>query len=74
MTTKLSCSGCRWLNPNFGTGRSFNGASNVRYGECRKNAPIAVVNEYDEDERAFPIVRFEDWCGDFNSQDGEVVR
>lgn len=47
--------------------------SNYEYGECRKNPPVANFSEYDIRERAFPIVRTVDWCGQWRSQNGECL-
>lgn len=46
---------------------------NIEYGECRRGRPSANFTEYRAFERVFPIVRVSDWCGEWQSADGEVL-
>lgn len=69
---KASCKTCIFFHDDVTVSAHL--FHDVAYGECRRRPAVPVLDEIAESkERAFPIMRIEDWCGEWRSEDGEVL-
>lgn len=43
----------------------FANGNRFKEGQCRRRSPVASRILSDENAAVFPVVKYEDWCGEF---------
>jgi hypothetical protein len=70
---KASCQNCFFFHPQI-TYEVFDLRDNVRYGECRRARPAVGKDDWRTTMRQWPVVRYEDWCGEWRHEEsGETL-